>query len=185
MSLPYPTDDRQNLQIPDPNNLLPQFQSHQPPAGTPFTHLGGGYPQPGYPPQPHQAQPGYPYQAQQGQPGYPPQPQFGYAPTPQPMYPQPQLPDESYPAPGQALPPPQPFHEQPGHPEPLAAPGLRGFRNPGGVSTPGKAVREFMSDVKQNEGLLPKSGQLLGLGKSVRTNPLKDNTRHQSLYVLH
>ena len=44
---------------------------------------------------------------------------------------------------------------QPGHPQPLSAPGV----------TPGNAVREFMSEVKQNEGLLPKSGQLLGLGK--------------------
>ena len=50
MSLPYPTDDRQNLQMPDPGNLLPQFQGHQPPGGTPFTHPGGGPPQPaGYP----------------------------------------------------------------------------------------------------------------------------------------
>ena len=157
MSLPYPTDDRQNLQIPDPDNPLPQFPGHQPPGGTPFTYPGGGgYPQPGYPPQPHQGQPGYPPQPHHGQPGYPPQPQALY----------PQLPDQGFLHPGQPAPSPtpgygqhhpQPFHEQPGFPQPLSAPGR---------TTPGNAVREFMSEVKQNEGLLPKSGQLLGLGES-------------------
>jgi len=134
-SLPYPKDDKGNMQIPRPENshMLPQFQGYPPPQNSPFVTPNVPYqnnvpgmmpaynqqPQPGYPgypPQP-QGQPGYPPQPQ-GQPGYPPQPQG------QPSYPS---------HPGQPVYPPQP--QGYGGPSPGYPPQPQGY----GQQTPGYA----------------------------------------------
>ena len=136
-SLPYPNDDKRNLQIPSPenSNSLPQYQGYPPPQNNHFVAPNVPYQNnapgmmPAYNQQPQQGYQGYAPQQKdlpvfspqsqgyQGQPAYPPQPQ-GYGPPPPGYPPQPQGYGPT--SPGY---PPQPQGYSPGYSQQPQGPG--------------------------------------------------------------
>ena len=158
MSLPYPTDDRQNLQIPDADNHLPQYQGFQ---QQPAPHFNAGLP----PSDPQAA-----YMGHQPLPSYNPQPGYGYPPpnaNPQGLYPNLPFQEGTQPPYYQPLPQQQqPQQMYPAeYPVPAPQPPTLGYPPPShGYPTPHQSsLEEQMSDVQLHGG--PTRDKLLNKGK--------------------
>ena len=169
MSLPYPMDNRNMVQMPDPDNPVPLSAYNNQPYGNnqmypqlPQQELP--YPQHGtvhLPPDPSQNPGAYmpgnmtPYPPQNYAPppdnsmptGYPPQNPMCYQPQNQMPYP-PQGPNSYQPSQGN-----MPAYPQQGYPSQPSAP------------LPPGSFDESLGGIDLNEGLLSRGGEMMNLGK--------------------